>query len=181
MADALYYPAATHATRFDGKYFFDTNVWLRLQGPLIDPRSDQTINYSNLFKRICEDGGTVWIDPIVVIEYANQFLRMEHKAQIQDGLPSDFKKFRQTEEYQAIARNLADELFHVCNMCEVIGTSLTSDEYDCVAKSLVGSTLDFNDALIIDTCRKSRLTLVTHDYDFAGSDIPIISANWRYK
>lgn len=43
----------------------------------------------------------------------------------------------------------------------------------------VAGECDFNDQVITRLCKKEKLTLITHDADFKGAGIPILTANHR--
>lgn len=44
-------------------------------------------------------------------------------------------------------------------------------------KDYAAGDSDFNDQVIVELCKREDLTLVTHDGDFKGSGIPILTAN----
>jgi predicted nucleic acid-binding protein len=56
---------------------------------------------------------------------------------------------------------------------DVVGKAF--DKADILAINLINS--DFNDELIIRTCKEHQCVLVTNDADFSGADIDILSAN----
>lgn len=46
---------------------------------------------------------------------------------------------------------------------------------------LIATKLDFNDKLIELLCKKKNMLLLTHDFDFASSDVDILSTNRKFK
>ncbi len=182
MAPICFFPDADNDVVFDGRYLFDTNVWFKLQGPYPDFQDERTRNYSRIMKKILDDGGVIIVDPVVIMEFSNLFIRTIFNAERDDGNASDnFKEFRKTNAYNEITKTFADEIFQLVNGNEVIGVNFSAEDYDKISESLHGSSLDFNDAIILETCKRSELTLVTDDFDYAGCDVPVISANRRYR
>ena len=51
---------------------------------------------------------------------------------------------------------------------------LTNKDFD---KLLVVDSLDFNDKVIVETCKEFNLILLTHDSDFPSTDLDILSLN----
>ena len=179
---AFYFSNAADCHNLNGRYLFDTNVWLAIQGPYIRPHDRRTSSYSALMKKVIEDGGCLIADPIVIMEFVNAFLKIEFNLiKGENGIPDKFKAFRQTQEYRDLASGVSDDLFHLLQDCEVIGMDFSKERYDEICKELSGGSLDFNDGLIAETCKREDLTLVTDDYDYANCDISIISANRRYR
>lgn len=178
----VYIPALPKDQKLDGSYFFDTNIWLYLQGPYPDPGDLRTRSYSAFFKRILDSGGTVCIAPAVVSEFANRFIKLQHDFLVKtEDAPQHLKDFRQTAEYGEITENLSDELHHLIGPCTLIDSNLNKSQYDSVCEHLKPARLDFNDAVIVELCATNELPLVTHDFDFDGCGLEIWSSNGKYK
>lgn len=182
MPAASFIPDIADDVQFGGRYLFDTNVWISIQGPYVDARDFRTQSYSGLMKKILQHGGTIIVSPVVIMEFVKVFISIQFNALYQNqGDAPRFKEFRQTPAYKEIAENISDEVFHLLGNSEFHEIGLTGDEYDQAAKTLVGGALEFNDALLVQICMNNGFILVTDDYDFADSKIDILSANRKYK
>ena len=160
------------------KFFFDTNVWLHINGPFIDPRSEKLRTYSSLLKNILANGGIVVIDALVMAEFVNRFLRDNHKVLVNAGeAEANFKAFRATPKYQEITSSLADELYHLLRNTQKINTDFAAIDMDeCVAK-FAENQADFNDVMYWRSCLSQGLCLVTDDRDCFFDNIEVVSAN----
>lgn len=63
---ALFFQTMPEDTTFDGVYVLDTNVWLVIYGPYMNPQEKRTKSYSAILKKILDDGGTIIADPIII-------------------------------------------------------------------------------------------------------------------
>lgn len=182
MAPAEYFPDIIDEREFGDRYLFDTNVWIYLQGPYVNIDDSATISYGNLLKAILDDGGTVVANPIIISEFVKVFVSIQYNALLAEGGASKKpKEFRQTNEYKEIAESLPDVIFHFLNPCAVLDLQFPKSTYDDVAKDLVEATMEYNDGLLVEACKREGLTLVTHDYDFSSAEVPLLSANSRYR
>lgn len=97
------------------------------------------------------------------------------------GIPKKFKAYRQTQNYQEQVESISDDLHYMLADCEVIGINHTKELYEATCMEVSKGSMEFNDGLIVESCKKHNFTLVTDDFDFVGCNIPIISANRHYK
>jgi predicted nucleic acid-binding protein len=160
----------------EGKsYFFDTNIWLYIYGPIgwPDERSDV---YSRALKEIRNSEGTIYINCMIISEFINAFSRIEFKQQ------SDFtryKEFRNSLSYRAIAQEIA------YNVRKILKNTLTCDpelqviDLPGVMDIFEQGKYDFNDLLFAQICSAKGLVFVTHDKDFSELGVEILTANER--
>jgi predicted nucleic acid-binding protein len=154
-------------------YFFDTNIWLYIYGPIgwPDEKSDM---YSRALKRIRDSKGTIYINCMIISEFINTFSRIEFKQQ------SDFtryKDFRNSLAYRAIAQDIA------YNVRKILRSTLTCDpemqtiDLPAVMDLFEQGKYDFNDLLFAQICRAKNMVFVTHDKDFSELGVEILTSN----
>lgn len=157
--------------------FFDTNVLLYLFGGTPYPKWAVEA-YSRVFGICLTLKTPLCVDVIVLSEFINRFLRIEYKKYLKshgiDEKQCDFKNFRSTPEGIQAAQDV--EMIvngQILKRFTMVGKLF--NESDVSSISLANT--DFNDALIVKTCREHQCVLVTNDADFCGVDIDILTAN----
>lgn len=165
-----------------GRYFFDANVWMTINGPYVDTHKAKTKIYSRIRRRIPQSGGTLFSDCNVISEFINRYARLVHEEMKRSGdAPADFKQFRKSESFSDLAEEIAEKVRIMTSPCTVVPVEATKARINEICDGMCDGGSDFNDQLIADTCRRNELTLVTHDSDFLSISIPIISANAAYN
>ncbi len=157
------------------QFFFDTNVWLYIYGPISFPdwRSDV---YSRALKEIRASEGSIYINCMIISEFVNAFARIEFKQQSEFA---KYKEFRNSPSFRPIAEDISH------NVKKILKNTLTCDP-DLAAVKLPEimdifeeGRYDFNDLLYAEVCRAKDLVFVTHDRDFRDLEIEILTANER--
>ncbi|MDQ1251047.1 MAG: hypothetical protein QG646_116 [Euryarchaeota archaeon] len=159
---------------FTGKgYFFDTNIWLYIYGPISwpDHRSDV---YSRALKRIRDSKGTIYINCMIISEFINTFSRIEFKQQSEF---SRYKEFRNSLRYRAIAQDIAYNVKKILKNTLVCDPELQTINFPEVMDLFEQGKYDFNDLLFAQICRAKGLVFVTHDKDFSELRVEILTAN----
>jgi len=161
----------------DRHLFFDTNVLLYLfGGGYAQPKIVNA--YTKIFRQCLTMKNTLCVDTLVLSEFINRCLRMEYDAYLQakginKGVMS-FKKFRSTPEgvgfSEGIELTVKDTILRHFTM---VGKDFNHSDI-C---SINLANADFNDELIIQICQEHKCVLVTHDADFSGANIDILTAN----
>lgn len=162
--------------RLAGGFLFDTNVWVYLQGPLQDYLSGPARSYSAFMGKVLEAGGSLFLPQIVLAEFGNVALNILARA---SGWQPGGAKIHQHADYHKWAVDVCDSIHAVGSDCDLIDDGFAELDLAGLVAKIERSTLDLNDHLISDICRRRELTLVTHDRDFANSDVPIVTANRR--
>jgi hypothetical protein len=159
------------------KILLDANIWLFLQGPQGDPHDWRIKIYSQALANMIAAKCQIVIDALVVSEFINRFARIHFDIARQADNQLKFKDFRNSADFKQIATDIADEvrsIFSICNRVEC-GFSTLNDA-DLLNEFGQGDS-DFNDLIITDICRTNSYTLVTHDADFCGANLPVLTAN----
>jgi len=158
----------------EGKgYFFDTNIWLYIYGPIgwPDQRSDA---YSRALKEIRNSDGTIYINCMIISEFINAFARIEFKQQTNF---TRFKEFRNSLAFRAIAQDIAYNVRKILRNTLACDPELQAIDLPKVMDLFEQGKYDFNDLLFAQICRAKNMVFVTHDKDFSELGVEILTAN----
>ncbi|MEW6247317.1 MAG: PIN domain-containing protein [Nitrospirota bacterium] len=159
------------------KLLLDANVWLFIYSPQYRPTDRRAKVYSTALKRILAARGTIFIDAIVLSEFVNVLARLAYNSLSSTKRPPDFKAFRNSSSFHAIAESIADSCKRILQIATRIESGFTLlDPADLMSRFAAGKS-DLNDLLLTHLCRTQSLTLVTDDADFRGSGLAILTAN----
>jgi predicted nucleic acid-binding protein len=163
----------------DRQLFFDANVLLYLFGSVGTSSNQWAINaYTAIFNQCLKMQSVLCVDVFVLSEFINRFLRIEYENHLRtEGLNRNqfnFKNFRSTTEGVQVAQDVEMVVKgQILKRFKMVGKLF--DESDISTINLANT--DFNDALIVKTCKNHQCILVTNDADFCGADIDILTAN----
>jgi predicted nucleic acid-binding protein len=154
-------------------YFFDTNIWLYIYGPIGWPDQKSDI-YSRALKRIRDSKGTIYINCMIISEFINTFSRIEFRQQSEF---SRYKEFRSSLKYRAIAQDIAYNVKKIFKSTLASDPELQATNFPEVMDLFEQGKYDFNDLLFAQICRAKSLIFVTHDKDFSELGVEILTAN----
>ncbi|MCY4613240.1 MAG: PIN domain-containing protein [Nitrospira sp.] len=172
----VYKATAVNNYEFTSKdqLFLDTNIWLYVYGPQ-KLNDNQVAIYSQAFRRILAAQSRIYIDVLVVSEFINTYARLKWKL-VKPEIER-FKDFRNGLDFKPVARDIADKLRRLMNYCSRIEGNFVALEIDSLLDAYAAGDTDFNDQMITELCKREGLTLITHDRDFKGRRIPVLTAN----
>jgi predicted nucleic acid-binding protein len=159
--------------------FFDANVLLYLFGTVGTPSNQWAVNsYSAIFSNCLKMQIILCVDVLVLSEFINRFLRIEYENHLKtnklDRNHFNFKSFRSTTEGTQVSQDVEMVIKgKILKRFKMVGKLF--DESDISSISFANT--DFNDELIVKTCKQHQCVLVTNDADFSGVDIDILTAN----
>jgi len=159
------------------RLLIDTNVWLYLNGPQVRD-DDKSRKYSDALKRIRRAESHVLTDVLVLSEFINRYLRIKYKVW-KRRKEVEFKGFRSSTDYPAVAKDTANAVRVILKVCRPVDTALESIDMEALLIDFEKNRRDFNDQVLAETCRSQDLTLITHDGDFRGYEITVLTANNR--
>jgi predicted nucleic acid-binding protein len=164
----------------DQNFFFDTNIWLYMFGPRLNPDNRNTKVYSKRYKDILEAEASIVIDYLVVAEFANRYLRdYQRFLKETEEITDNWKQFRKTTEYQSGVQSLSDELYHILQATKRLPLEYNLADLSSWVDAFAAREIDFNDVVYWKTCVQHKLILVTHDADCDFADIDIVTANGK--
>ena len=156
----------------------DTNIWLYLFPPPGNPPPRFAIHYSQAFLQLVKAKAQPILDPMVLSEYLNRYARIEWEGQDKTRFPN-FKSFRNSPDFQAIASSIGIFAKKIIGFCII--HSIPANQLD-LAQALTDflhGGVDFNDAILVDVCRKKNIKLMTNDGDFQYGGIEVLTSNTR--
>ena len=175
MAESSAVDVANHVFRRDEQLFLDANVWLLVHG-LHGSRGRRVTTYSSALRRILEAECRIHVDVLVVSEFINRYSRLKWR---QTGTRKEFKEFRNSEEFKQVAREVADSVGRVVELCSRVESGFGALDVKGLFDEYAAGQTDFNDQMIRELCRSRNLTLVTDDGDFGAQGIRVLTANRR--
>lgn len=175
MAENSAVDVANHVFRKNEQLFLDANVWLLVHG-LHGSRGRRVTTYSSALRRILEAKCRIHADVLVVSEFINTYSRLKWR---QTGTRKEFKNFRNSEEFKQVAREVADSVGRVMDLCSRVESGFGALDVKGLFHEYAAGQADFNDQMIRELCRSRNLTLVTDDADFGTQGIRVLTANRR--
>lgn len=170
---------ADYRPSFNEMFFLDTNVWLYLYYPQDSSIAKRLIDrYSAFLAKI--GAGSIQTNLVQMSELINTILRAEYRIYTEQGNGSSFKAYRDTDDGKAAMLKAKAICTSILKLADLRDGSFSPDELKAMV--LKCDLADFNAVFFAHYCKKSKTTLVTHDFDFAAidMDIPVLSANSRY-
>ncbi len=173
-----YRATAVNSYKFtsEDQLFLDANIWLYVYGPQ-KPDDKQAAIYSQVLRHILDARSCIYIDVLVISEFINTYARRKWK--LDRPKIKQFKNFRSSTDFKPAALEIADNVRRVMSHCARIEDGFVEMEVDNLLSTYATGVSDFNDQVITELCKRAGLTLITHDGDFKGQGVPILTANQR--
>jgi predicted nucleic acid-binding protein len=164
----------------DDNLFFDTNIWMYLYGPQGNPSDPLTQVYSSALARAANAKSHIWVDVLIISEFINRFARMEYDIQYPNKAqrPS-YKQFRNSPVFLPISQAIVGAVRNIMKFTARIESGFSSLDINALLNEFETVPSDFNDQVLIGLCITNSLQLVTHDFDFKGKGVNILTANPR--
>jgi predicted nucleic acid-binding protein len=160
------------------KLFFDANVWMYIYGPQGAPNDFKTRIYSAALAKAIQAQCCIFTDVLVISEFINRFARIEHQTLLHTGrAPQDFKSFRNNPGFQPIASAITAAVRNILKFTVRLESGFSTIDINAVLTEFDVQPSDFNDQIIVGLCLTNQLQLVTHDSDFKGRGVDILTAN----
>ena len=112
----------------------------------------------------------IFVNEISLSEYYYAALKAERDH---SNFPS-IKAFRDSETGMLVREEIFSNIRTMLQRLQYIPSNLSHSE---ITNLFTADSLDFNDKLIAETCRKNAYVLVTDDADYKDADIELLSAN----
>lgn len=154
-------------------YFFDTNIWLYIYGPIGWPDQKSAV-YSKALREIRNSDGTIYINCMIISEFINAFSRIEFKQQTTH---SRYKDFRNSISFRPVAEDIASNVKKILRNTLACDPDLRVIDLPEIMRFFEQGKYDFNDLVFAEICRAKGLMFVTHDKDFSELGVEILTAN----
>lgn len=158
------------------KILMDANIWLYLFPAPNNPSYRYANQYSNAFKNLISAKAQPILDPIILSEYLNRYTRIEWEVSYKNQYPK-YKDFRNSPDFSVVASAAVIFAKKILNFCMV--HSIPANELDLsqTLTDFLTGNIDFNDAILVDICKKRNLKLMTNDSDFQYGGIDVLTTN----
>lgn len=149
-------------------FFFDTNVWMHVFGPMAGAKSEQQRRYAQLLRDIKTARASVFVSSLVITEYVNACLQIEFrnwKKKPENVAKANYKHdFRPTQDYKDALRIVKSQVKDILSVSERIPDCFNRID---VMPLFDWNDIDFNDAYYMRLCdeQSNKVTLVTDDKD----------------
>jgi len=169
---------AHHATSYSfqagERILVDANVWLFVQPPAAQPPPYFSKSYSAALKNLLAAGAQPVIEALVLSEYLNRYLRLEYDAVWRRGYPK-FKDFRKSGDFGPLAQAAVADARQILKLALPQDTLLSHANIPAVLGETETGTLDFNDGVLVETCRLRGWKLLTNDGDMTIGGIEVLT------
>lgn len=172
------YNLASYSFAFGEPILVDANTWLYLFPAPGNPRQHFAHQYSSAFSRLVSAQAQPVLDPMVLSEYLNRYCRIEWEGNFKSQYQT-FKQFRQSADFGPVVLSAHAFAAKILSFCQI--HSVSADELDLnqALTDFKCGQADFNDALLVDVCKKRNMKLMTNDADFRHGGIEVLTTNPR--
>lgn len=160
------------------KILVDTNIWLYLFPAPGNPKSSFASQYSTAFARLVQAKAQPILDPMVLSEYLNRYCRLEWEGHFKSIYPN-FKDFRQSSDFPPVVSSAHTFASRIISFCQVHSIPANELDLNQALADFVSGQIDFNDALLVDICKRQNFKLMTNDRDFLYGGIEVLTTNPR--
>ncbi|MCG6186559.1 hypothetical protein [Maribellus maritimus] len=148
-------------------FFFDNNVWMYLFCPLGNYNANKQSAYSSFLQRIRSSKSAVYLNSMVLSEFANTYLRLDFGQwkDATENYSADFKRdYVGTQQYKNTTDEIRIHINTILGICERITDSFSGINMTEVLKHF--QNIDFNDSYYIELGEQWKF--VTDDRDFTS-------------
>jgi len=172
------YDLSSYSFSSDEQILVDTNVWLYLFPAPTDPSNRFATQYSTAFSSLVSAKAQPVLDPMVLSEYLNRYIRIEWQGNYKSRYPK-FKDFRNSSDFLSVSSAAETFAKRILNFCQIHSIPANELDLNQVLTEFSTGGVDFNDALLVDICKKRNLKLMTNDGDFQDGGIEVLTTNPR--
>jgi len=160
----------------------DANVWIYLMFPSAQPTPWYAKSYSSVLKQMLFARAQPVIEALVLSEYLNRYWRVEWKAWLRRNpvlAPqfNDDKEFRLSPHFQPIGAAAVADAHQILKLCQMADTPMQLCNLAEMFAEFGAGTLDFNDGILVETCRLRGWKMLTHDRDMKVGGLEILTTN----
>ena len=166
--------AISYAFQAGEEILVDANVWVFVQPPAAQPPPHFSKSYSAALKNLLAAGAQPIIEALVLSEYLNRYLRLEYDAMWRRAYPK-FKDFRKSSDFAPLAQAAVADARQILKLALPQDTLLSQANIPAVLGETETGTLDFNDGVLVETCRLRGWKLLTNDGDMTIGGIEVLT------
>jgi predicted nucleic acid-binding protein len=154
----------------------DANFWLYLYGPQSPTANWAVKTYAGVFQKLLSGKAQLFLDVLILSEFINKWARIEWQL---SSAGAKFKDWRKTKPFQSVAPAISTGAAKIIGLCSSIEHSFNEWKLNEILNDYSSGIYDINDQLIIETCRKHSLHMLTNDSDFVEGGVTVFTANDR--
>lgn len=158
----------------EDRLLLDANVWLLIYGPR-KPSDSRVPLYTDAYRRILEADSRVHVNMLLISEIVNVVVKLRSRL----AKSRNLRNFVESPAFSPVAQEAADIIRRIMKRCLPLDDGLAAIPIDNIINDYAQGKHDFNDRVLTYLCKRERLTLITDDAGFRGSDVAILTAN-RY-
>ena len=113
------YDLSSYSFSSDEQILVDTNVWLYLFPAPGNPPYNFAQQYSTAFANLVSAQAQPVIDPMVLSEYLNRYIRIEWEGNYRSLYPK-FKGFRKSQDFSAVVSTAETFAKRILSFCKSI-------------------------------------------------------------
>ena len=172
------YDLSSYSFKSEDRILVDTNIWLYLFPAPGNPHQRYAQQYSTGFANLVSAQAQPILDPMVLSEYLNRYIRIEWAGNYKGTYPR-FKDFRNSSDFSEVASSAKTFAKKILNFCQVHSIPASELDLSLALADFSSGNVDFNDAILVDICKKRNLKLMTNDGDFQNGGIEVLTTNPR--
>ncbi len=156
-----------HVVAPNSVYFFDTNVWLFIFGPVAGTNRRKQDAYSRLLREIISHKATIYVSSLVLTEYINVVLHIGFKQwqRISCNNNANFKfDYRVTADYLDRLNEAVLQVKEILKVSQRRPDDFHIVDIDHILSSM-NQNADYNDVYYLHDCEKIGMKLVSDDSD----------------
>jgi len=120
----------------------------------------------------------LFVDVLIMSEVINTMARLEFNVRFKSTYGANgFKQFRNSPDFTTVARNITAQCRKIVNYSSCIDHLFSKWDIRQLLTDFAGGGEDFNDQLIVQTCKEHALLLLTDDGDMTRGGLRVITAN----
>lgn len=172
------YNAGTYIFQAGEHILVDANIWLYLQPPSAQPSPGFVWRYSAVLKRLLAADAKPVIEALVLSEYLNRYFRLAYNTTWKATYP-EYKAFRKSPDFIPVAQAAVGDARNILKLTSPEGTPLSQLDLPAILVETEAGALDFNDGVLVETCRLRGWKLLTNDSDMTLGGIDVLTTNNR--
>jgi predicted nucleic acid-binding protein len=179
------FDAQRHSFTAGDQILPDANIWVYLFGPASAKVGSAVGAYSSVLNNVLNAKSRLFLDALVMSEFINRYARLEYERLdppdrvTRKRVFPNFKLFRDSPAFVPVAKDIAQQASVIISLCQSVDHHFAQWNVATLLADYATGGFDFNDQLLVETCRKYSLALLTNDTDFTEGGITVFTAHWR--
>lgn len=157
-------------------FFFDNNIWMYIFCPIGNHGGKRQRIYSKFLKYILSRKRHIYINSLILSEFANRYLKMDFDICNNTQTPQIFKNFKKdyvgSDQFKKTVSDIKKYLTQIIKICQ-----RSSDEFNAINIDEIFKLFEkigFNDSYYLFLSNKKNWIIVSDDSDLSKGQIPQI-------